>query len=115
MTRQEAAAELLKRRTIRRDFGSWCEMALAPFGHKPAAHHRLIIRELQAVADGETQRLMLFLPPGAAKSTFASVLFPAWWLAQGEGLSIIAASHTAGWQRVSPAACGAWFKSIRQR
>lgn len=38
---------------------------------------------------------MLFLPPGSAKSTYGSVLFPPWYLAQGAHRSIIAASHTA--------------------
>lgn len=38
---------------------------------------------------------MLFLPPGSAKSTYASVLFPPWWLAQGRGRSVIAASNAA--------------------
>ncbi len=70
-------------------------MVLAPLGQRPAAHHRLVIRELQAVADGETDRLLLLLPPGAGKSSYASVLFPAWWLAQREGQAIIAASHTS--------------------
>ncbi len=95
MTPADAARELLRRRTIRRSFGAWCEAVLAPLGHKPAAHHRLIIDELQAVADGHNDRLMLFLPPGSAKSTYASVLFPPWWLAQGWDQAIIAASHTA--------------------
>jgi predicted phage terminase large subunit-like protein len=61
----------------------------------PAAHHRLILAELEAVAAGENDRLMLFLPPGSAKSTYASDLFPAWYLAQKRGLSIIGASNTA--------------------
>ncbi len=38
---------------------------------------------------------MLLLPPGSAKSTYASLVFPAWWLAQHPGSSVIAASHTA--------------------
>jgi len=37
---------------------------------------------------------MLFLPPGSAKSTYASDLFPAWYLAGG-ARSIIATSNTA--------------------
>ena len=37
---------------------------------------------------------MLFLPPGSAKSTYASVLFPAWYFAQNPKNTIIAASHT---------------------
>lgn len=63
-------------------------------GYEPAAHHRLIIAELERVARGENDRLMLFLPPGSAKSTYASVLFPPWFLARDPSLSIIAASHT---------------------
>jgi predicted phage terminase large subunit-like protein len=90
-----AAKELLRRRAMRRDFLSWCEFVLAPQGLTPAAHHRLIIRELQAVADGRTKRLMMFLPPGSAKSTYTSLLFPAWLMARQPGLPIIAASHTA--------------------
>jgi predicted phage terminase large subunit-like protein len=38
---------------------------------------------------------MLLLPPGHGKSTYASVLFPAWFLARHPQASIIAASHTA--------------------
>lgn len=91
----EAADALLTRRKIRTDVSAWAEHALAPAGHKPAAHHRLILRELGALARGETRRLMLFLPPGSAKSTYASDLFPAWFLAQRKGLNIIAASNTA--------------------
>lgn len=95
MTPAEAAKELLLRRSIRRDFLAWCEFVLAPQGQRPAAHHQLIIRELQAVADGQTQRLMMFLPPGSAKSTYTSLLFPAWLMARQPGVPIIAASHTA--------------------
>jgi predicted phage terminase large subunit-like protein len=85
----------LTRRRLRTDFGAWCEHALAPQGFAPAGHHRLIIRELEAVARGQVRRLMLFLPPGSAKSTYASDLFPAWYLAQQGGRAIIAASNTA--------------------
>lgn len=38
---------------------------------------------------------MVFMPPGSAKSTYGSVLFPAWFLAQAPRLNIIGASHTA--------------------
>ncbi len=64
-------------------------------GQTPAAHHRLLIRELEAVARGQTPRLMINMPPGSAKSTYASVLFPAWLLAQRPGLDLIGASNTA--------------------
>ena len=37
---------------------------------------------------------MLFLPPGSAKSTYASILFPAWYLGRNNGKSVIGASHS---------------------
>lgn len=91
----QAAAEMLKRRKLRTSLQAWCDHVLAPLGHTPAAHHRLMIAELERVARGETKRLALFLPPGSAKSTYASDLFPAWYLAQGRGRAVIAASNTA--------------------
>jgi predicted phage terminase large subunit-like protein len=38
---------------------------------------------------------MVLMPPGSAKSTYVSELFPAWWFTQHASSSIIAASHTA--------------------
>lgn len=38
---------------------------------------------------------MLLLPPGSAKSTYASVLFPVWWLIRHPQSAVIAAAHTA--------------------
>ena len=37
---------------------------------------------------------MILMPPGSAKSTYASVIFPVWWLAQHPGTSVISASHS---------------------
>ena len=39
--------------------------------------------------------LMIFAPPGSAKSHHVSVAFPAWWLAGHKKASVIAASHSA--------------------
>ena len=61
---------------------------------EPAKHHQYIIAKLEAVARGEITRLMLFLPPGSAKSTYASVLFPPWWMGNHPALPVIAASHS---------------------
>lgn len=47
------------------------------------------------MARGETKRLMVLMPPGSAKSTYASDLFPAWFLAQRRDLRVIGASNTA--------------------
>lgn len=74
---------------------AWAEAALAPLQQSPARHHRLMLDHLSALAAGQTDRLMLLLPPGHAKSTYASILFPAWFLARHPRSSIIGASHTA--------------------
>jgi predicted phage terminase large subunit-like protein len=46
------------------------------------------------LARGDIRRLAIFMPPGAAKSTYASILFPAWFLARYPQSNILAASHT---------------------
>jgi predicted phage terminase large subunit-like protein len=92
-------AERSLRKSIRANLTAWADLALAPRGQTPAAHHRLLIRELEALATGDTDRLMLLLPPGSAKSTYASLVFPPWWFARHPGSSIVAASHTASLAR----------------
>jgi predicted phage terminase large subunit-like protein len=59
-------------------------------------HHTLLLGHLEALSRGECPRLMVLMPPGSAKSTYASVLFPAWYLANHPSHAIIAASHTSG-------------------
>jgi predicted phage terminase large subunit-like protein len=39
---------------------------------------------------------MILMPPGSAKSTYASVLFPPWWFTQHPHSSVITASHSHG-------------------
>lgn len=43
-----------------------------------ALHHDVLLSALQEIADGTLKRLMVFMPPGSAKSTYCSVVFPAW-------------------------------------
>lgn len=93
------AAEEGVRERVRASLHEWARVALAPQGQVPAAHHRLLIRELESVAAGRWDRLMLLLPPGSAKSTYASLLFPPWFLANKPWAQVIAASHTAGLAR----------------
>ncbi len=63
-------------------------------GFKPAKHHKMLLEALEAVERGECDRLMVCMPPGSAKSTYTSVIFPAWFLGRSPQLSVIAASHT---------------------
>jgi predicted phage terminase large subunit-like protein len=46
------------------------------------------------VALGDVDRLAIFMPPGSAKSTYGSTLFPPWFMAQRPGMQVLAASHT---------------------
>lgn len=90
--RQRAAAEELAKRQVRSSMTQWSRLN----GFEPAAHHRLLIEKLEAVARGELHRLLFVLPPGSAKSTYASVLFPPWYLASGsQGKMILSVSHSA--------------------
>lgn len=110
----EILREWQARNSARTSFLSWVLQA----GYKPAKHHRLLIDELQKLVDklvgtlnstDEGQRekevdglcLMVLMPPGSAKSTYISKLFPPWFLAQiarikdAKELGILACSHNA--------------------
>ena len=84
-----AAEELLKRRSTRRSFAKWAKHR----GFEPAAHHRLIICEIEFFLESDDEVLLLFAPPGSAKSTYVSVLLPSWYLASHPTHSILAATH----------------------
>jgi hypothetical protein len=82
------------RRKCRSSFLPFCVEALSARSESPALHHRLICSELEAVARGKCKRLMILAPPGSAKTTYTSRLFPAWYFAFRHRSSIIACSHT---------------------
>lgn len=86
----QAAAEVVRRVRIK---DSLTEFAIAS-GYQPAAHHRLLIAELEALERGETETLLVFMPPGSAKSTYVNFLFPAWFIARHPNENIITASHS---------------------
>ena len=54
-----------------------------------------MLDRLERIECGEIKRLIVCMPPGSAKSTYASILFPAWWMGRRPETSVIAASHTA--------------------
>jgi predicted phage terminase large subunit-like protein len=89
---RELLEELLRRNKAKEglvDYISYLDIGIAP-----AAHHRLIIDHLERVERGEIKRLMIFMPPGSAKTTYASVLFPSWYFGRHPTNSLIFASHT---------------------
>ena len=86
---ERAAVTMQRRRTIRRSLTEWARFQ----GYEPAAHHRLIIAQIEEFLESDDEVLLLFAPPGSAKSTYVSHLFPAWYLARYPGRSILAATH----------------------
>jgi predicted phage terminase large subunit-like protein len=59
----------------------------------PAEHHLLINSVLERVERREITRVMFMMPPGSAKSTYASVVFPPWFMGRNPRQGIICASY----------------------
>jgi len=58
-----------------------------------AAHHALTMERIQACIQKPYGRLMIFEPPGSAKSTYASVVAPTWAMGLVPGLQVLATSY----------------------
>ena len=91
-TPEDVVGELLLRTDATESLTRFIEVASPDT--KPAAHHLLLLNRLEAVERGEITRLMIFMPPGSAKSTYASILFPPWFLGRNPARSAIGASHS---------------------
>jgi hypothetical protein len=72
----------------------WAELVLGQLGHTPAPHHRKLMAKLDDIGRGDIDRLMVLMPPGSAKSTYVSVLFPAWYLGRHPRSALIMTCHT---------------------
>lgn len=62
-------------------------------GYRPARHHRLIARDLEAVERGEVPRLIITMPPRHGKSMLASEFFPSWYLGRNPSHYVIASTY----------------------
>jgi predicted phage terminase large subunit-like protein len=87
----EAAAELLARRKGRSSFADFCRY-VAP-DEPPAKHHELICDIADRIVSGECNRAIIMMPPGSAKSTYATVRFPAYFLGKMGKKGVICASY----------------------
>jgi len=58
-----------------------------------AEHHLMLMEALQTCMTTDYGRLMVFMPPGAAKSTYTTVVGPTWYMGNHPGSEIILASH----------------------
>ena len=64
-----------------------------PIETRVAKHHFLIMKAIQRCIETPRGRLMVFAPPGSAKSTYASVIAPAWAMGRRPNTQIILASY----------------------
>ncbi len=90
----DEARRILARRQLARDhFGAWCQYCLMDLGFKPGLHHQALIRELAMIDSGESDRLMVMMPPGSAKTMYSTVLFPPWYM-RNPGRDVVLASYS---------------------
>jgi predicted phage terminase large subunit-like protein len=95
ISRAEAAKILLARRAARSSFLDFAKYALEQDNEIPASHHELLISWLDKVERGECKRLMVFMPPGAAKTKYGTILFTLYYLARAKNRKVILASYAS--------------------
>ena len=101
-SKKEILAQILRKKRMRDDLSYFAEQVVPRYVDaeidgvavipKPAPHHKLLLHRLEQVAKGEIKRLLIFMPPGSAKSTYASKIFPAWLMAR-KPTKVIGASN----------------------
>ena len=64
-------------------------------GFIDGAHHKLMAKKFQEIAEGKLKRLIINMPPRHTKSEFASYMLPAWFLGKFPNKKIIQCSNTA--------------------
>jgi len=57
---------------------AWAAHVLGAEGFTVARHHSLLMARLDALSDGDIDRLMVLMPPGSAKSTYCYVNTDLW-------------------------------------
>lgn len=73
----------------RTDLDSFSECV---YGLPPFTHHKEITKVLQ---DESKKRVLIIAPPGHAKSTYVSLIFPAWWMGKNPDKAAILVSNTS--------------------
>lgn len=63
--------------------------------------HQLIMREVQACLETYGGRLMIFAPPGSAKTTYAAVVPAAWWMGKKREDVIVTSYASTPAERIS--------------
>jgi predicted phage terminase large subunit-like protein len=95
---QQATRLLLERLQSKRDIHTYMTTMktsdLRAFEFPPAKHHNIIIDDLHELSHGDMRKYAASLPPGSAKSTYGSVIFPTFLLAMNPKLQILCVSNT---------------------
>ena len=105
--KSDAAKELLIRRRARSsilDYANAIDIPGKPVGDEEsdfflpvettiAKHHRLILETFDEISETPHGRAMLFLPPGSAKSTMASIVGPSRYLGSKPNRRVILATY----------------------
>lgn len=71
-------------------------VAFTPIETRVAPHHLKMMEAIQRCIETPRGRLMIFAPPGSSKSTYASVVAPAWIMGKNPNTQIILASYGTG-------------------
>lgn len=86
----------------------------------PAKHHEIILETLEKLAKGELiapdgmigKNVMFLAPPGSAKSTYASVVFPTWFMGWAANSNIIMTTYGSDLASKFGRKCRAICKSL---
>ena len=90
---QLLADEIARRADAQQHLADYAQQVV---GVTPALHHRYICDELErGILNDEWDDCVVCLPPGGAKSTYASHCLPSWFLGHFPDNNVILASHTA--------------------
>lgn len=109
---QQAAAEVLRRKQARLSMANFAQAIdvpgkpltedekevdwlFEPIETQVALHHRVLMAALDQVYERKIKQLMVFMPPGSAKSTYTSVVHPARVMGSRKGSRIILASYAS--------------------
>ena len=109
-TRREIAMELFRRQRARANLVEYANAIdipgapltsdedtefFKPIESRVVLHHRIMLEAIEATLATPMGRLMMFLPPGSAKSTYTAVVGPVFKMNQVPGYRVILASYAA--------------------
>jgi hypothetical protein len=104
----QAAQHLLNRRRARTssiDYAGYIDVPGRPLSDDPetelfapvetnlARHHNLILEAMERTTTRRYGRLLLMLPPGSAKTTYASIVFPSYYMGKFAGSRLALGSY----------------------